>query len=138
MAPELRQYTDSKIDLAVIPLMPAEKVAEVLATASVLLFARDGISTRRGTAVAALAHGLPIVAFRGAETAWPLTEAGILFCPLGDVKCLAECVIRIAHDPDLAAELRRKSRIAHERFFAWDKIASRFEDGLLSPVARGA
>ena len=57
--------------------MPGKDVVRSLTVSDVLLFVRGHISTRRGSAIAGIACGLPVIAFEGPETAAPITEAGL-------------------------------------------------------------
>jgi hypothetical protein len=65
------------VELRVLGVLASEDVAKTLLQADVLLFVRGEISTRRGSAIAGIACGLPVVAFAGVETAPPITAAGI-------------------------------------------------------------
>jgi glycosyltransferase involved in cell wall biosynthesis len=89
---ELRKaLSDSTVEIEVLGVLSSEEVARILSTSEVLLFVRGHISTRRGSAIAGIACGLPVIAFEGPETAPPVTEAGLaLYSPqkkgdLGDV-----------------------------------------------------
>jgi len=86
-----------------------------------------GASTRSTTLASALAHGLPVVAYRGAETS-PLFVDGesILLAPQGDVPALIEGVRRLLDSPDLRDHLSRGARDLYLRCLTWDSIARRF------------
>jgi len=86
-----------------------------------------GASTRSTTLASALAHGLPVVAYRGAETS-PLFVDGenILLAPQGDVLALIEGVQRLLDSPDLRARLSRGARDLYLRCLTWDSIARQF------------
>jgi glycosyltransferase involved in cell wall biosynthesis len=77
------------VELSVLGLLPAEEVANILADADLMLFVRGPLSGRRGSAVAGIASGLPIVGYSGSETTFPLTEAGLELVPEGDHEALA-------------------------------------------------
>src|SRR5216684_7536494 len=75
---ELKQrFLDSAVELHVMGVLPGEAVVRSLSVSDVLLFVRGPISTRRSSAIAGIACGLPVVAFEGPETAAPITEAGL-------------------------------------------------------------
>ena len=95
-----------------------------------MLFVRGGISSRRGSAIAGIAHGLPVVAYRGPETGWPVTEAGVVLVDPGDVDALAAALVRIATDSSHRNSLRARSNNAYLRYFAWDVIACTFLETL--------
>jgi glycosyltransferase involved in cell wall biosynthesis len=109
----------------VLGLVAAEKITGALAASDVQLFLRGGISSRRGTVAAGLACGLPIVAFRGRETAMPVTDAGVALVPEGDAEALGEALGRVLADPVHRAELSDRSRAAHRHWFSWESIADR-------------
>lgn len=108
-------------------LSPAE-VQQALARADVLLFVRGQISTRRGSAIAGIASGLPIVCYSGSETAWPITEAGILAVPLRDREALAAALETVLSDGAFRRTLAERSRQAHEKYFSWAAITERFAE----------
>ena len=77
---ELRErFRDTGVELHVLGVLPAEDAVRSLSISDVLLFVRGPISTRRGSAIAGIACGLPVIAFAGPETAAPITEAGVAF-----------------------------------------------------------
>ena len=120
------------VQVCVVGIVPAGEVGTWLLSADASLFIRGGISARRGTAVAAIAYGLPVVAYEGEETGWPLTEAGVVLAPAGDTQAVTQALIRIAQDLDWADGLRARSRAAYAEHFTWDRIAKRFEELVLN------
>jgi glycosyltransferase involved in cell wall biosynthesis len=126
----LIRNTDAAI--AVTDVMSAEAIRSELGRAHALLFLRGPLSSRRGSAVAALAQGLPVVGFEGDETGPPMTEAGVSLVKQGDSAGLVGALVRLAQDPDWWAAQRERSTRAYDRHFRWDRIAQRFEELLLS------
>jgi glycosyltransferase involved in cell wall biosynthesis len=108
-------------------LSPAE-VSQVLSGADAQLFVRGQISSRRGSAIAGIASGLPIVCYTGPETGWPITEAGVLAVPLGDREALAAALETVLSDDPLRRTLAERSRHAHEKYFSWTAITERFAE----------
>lgn len=104
--------------------------SELLRRSHILLFVRGGVSSRRGTISAALAHGLPVVGFRGPETAFPITEAGTVLVDPGDVPALVEAISTVATDPDLQSSLRQRSWACAQQHYAWPVLAARVVRGL--------
>lgn len=127
-----RLLSDSMVRISVLGIVPASEIGSWLSVADVALFIRGGISSRRGTAVAAIAHGLPLVAYEGAETGWPLTDAGVVLVPEGDTQAMIQALVQLAQDRTLAEGLRARSRAAFDEHFAWERIAQRFEELFLS------
>jgi glycosyltransferase involved in cell wall biosynthesis len=121
---------DSGVELQVLGVLPPERVAFELRHANALLFVRGEISTRRGSAIAGISCGLPVVCFAGAETAAPITEAGLaLYVPekAGD---LSRVLFTVLSDARLRGELAGRSRMAFERYFSWKAIAARYAEVL--------
>ncbi len=130
--------------------LPPEGVAAHLSAADLAVLPyRDGASWRRGSLLAALAQGLPVVtttprpayAGEGGGTA-PLPrlrdDENALLVPPDDAGALAGAVARAGCDAALRARLASGAR-ALARAFAWDAIAARhlaLYDGVLR--GRGA
>lgn len=130
-APQLREMTKGSGGSVVVKGMTtARSVSLNLEEADAFLFVRGGISCRRSTAVAALAHGLPVVGYEGDETSWPITEAGVLLGPLRDTSFVSRALIRLAGDPPLLRSLRGLSSQAYEHYFSWARIAESIEEDL--------
>jgi glycosyltransferase involved in cell wall biosynthesis len=103
---------------------------------------RDGASFRRGSIMAALAHGMPIVTTFPQTAPQPelrtrdekmdyaripklpiLRDAdNVLLVPPDDAQAIILAVTRIQTSPGLAAQLRSRARET-ARAFSWDKIA---------------
>jgi len=104
-----------------------EVSANLLASDVCVLPYRDGASFRRGSFMAALAHGLPIVSTRPRVDVPELRHGeNILLVPPDAPVALAEAIARLAQD----ARLRRRlgegaARLAQS--FTWEKIAEKAE-----------
>jgi glycosyltransferase involved in cell wall biosynthesis len=101
--------------------------AEMLAGAdcAVLPFV-DGVSVKRGSLMACLAQGLPIVTttpVRGEINEFQ-HKVNMLLVPPRDAKSLAEAVRTLVEDPDLRARLALGAWDLARRF-SWDDIAQR-------------
>jgi glycosyltransferase involved in cell wall biosynthesis len=84
---------------------------------------RDGVSFRRGTLMAALAHGSAVVTTTPRVPVSELQDAGnMLLVPPDDPGRLAEAVQRVLVDPALRARLQAGSAQL-SRLFTWDRIA---------------
>lgn len=78
----------------------------------------DGISSRRTTAMAALALGVPLVTTRGrlSEDVW--TDVGaVCLTPVGDPRAMAAQTFDLLDHPELRAELRTAGRKLYARLF---------------------
>ncbi|MHB8485078.1 MAG: glycosyltransferase family protein [Candidatus Acidiferrales bacterium] len=123
----LRKDLDgSGVEVSVLGVMPPEQIGENLAKADVLLCIRGHISSRRGSAIAGIACGLPIVGYRGEETAFPITAAGVLLIDKGGRDGVAEALYRVLSDEKLREDLRQRSLAAEREYFSWGAIAAQF------------
>jgi glycosyltransferase involved in cell wall biosynthesis len=125
-SPLRNALTGTNVQLVVHGVLPAGEIERKLSEADVLLFVRGGISSRRGSALAGIACGLPVVAFEGAETSPPVTEAGVMLSAENDPSALAENLVRVLSGDALRNDLRRRSLEAREKYFSWDVIAQKF------------
>ena len=102
---------------------PEEVSAHLLATDCCLLPYRDGISFRRGSLMAALAHSRPIISTTPAVELPELVHGeNVYLAPPLDPAALADAVIALRQDPVLAEKLASGAgRLAQA--FRWDEIA---------------
>lgn len=101
-----------------------ERVSTYLTTADLMVMPyRDGVSLRRGTLMAVLAHGRPLITtvpaeigpeFRHGENMW--------LVPVGDVDALCGAIVTLTADPSLRESLGHGAR-ALARSYRWDVIA---------------
>lgn len=111
--------------------LPAPQVtAHLLAADAIVLPYRDGASYRRGTLMAALAHGVPTISTTPASAASArlasLPElrdgANVLLVPPDDPAAIANAVARLRADASLRAQLSQGA-LETARYFSWDHIA---------------
>jgi glycosyltransferase involved in cell wall biosynthesis len=129
--PALRAgLSGSPVRLTVEGLLDSRDVSARLCECDVLLFVRGPLSSRRGSGLAGIACGLPIVAYAGQETASPLTEAGIVFVPQNDLASLGDQLTRVLRDANFRRGLCVRNRAVFQEWFAWERIAERLIDAL--------
>jgi len=122
----LRQALNgAPVDIVALGLLPPEAVSRTLQTSDALLFVRGPISTKKGSAIAGIACGLPVVGYSGPHTGPPLTNAGVMLAPEGDPQKLSEALIRVLGEEQLWQELHRRSLNAQQRHFSWSAVAER-------------
>jgi glycosyltransferase involved in cell wall biosynthesis len=127
----LRNLMDkSPIEVSALGLLPAEEIVRQLACCDVLLFVRGGISSRRGSAIAGIACGLPVVALDGPETGSPITEAGVVFADPKRQCGLGEALLKVLSDAEYRGLLAEQSRRAQENYFSWRAISARYAEAL--------
>jgi len=113
-------------DLSVEGIVQPEQILSKLAACDVLLFVRNGISTRRSSAIAGIAAGLPVIAHPISETAPPVTDAGVVLVSPNNQNELNEALVRVLSDASFRADLAARSRAAYAAHFAWPAIAERY------------
>ena len=108
-------------------LLPARGVADALAWSDVCLLPyRDGASPRRGSLLAALAQGVPVITTMPEGEAYAglpsLTGTAVAFVPPDNVAAMVAAVRHILVDTRYTAQLRLGAR-SYAAHFAWEAIA---------------
>jgi glycosyltransferase involved in cell wall biosynthesis len=115
--------------------IPSKQVSAALLSAdTVVLPYRDGISFRRGSLHAALAHGCPIISTRPVVPLPELVqEKNVLLVPPDDPDAISQAAQRL-HD-DLALKRRiGEGAAALAQQFTWTHIARRTVDEVFVPA----
>jgi glycosyltransferase involved in cell wall biosynthesis len=105
-----------------------EELASWLSAADLFLATFvDGVSTRRGSMMAALQHALPVVGTSGRLTDGVLAQAtdALTLVPVDRPDLFADAVVKLAQSPDDAERSGRAGRALYESAFDWPVIASR-------------
>ena len=123
----IERFKSVPVETIVLGILEPERITSTLQKADAMLCVRGKLYPRRGSAIAGLACGLPIVGYGGEAEGTPLTEAGILFVPYRDAAMMGCELARILADSTLASELRRRSVEAYRRYYSWDLIATAFQ-----------
>lgn len=123
------------VDVQVAGIVDDGDLPARFAAIDVLLFVRGQISSRRGSAIAGIACGVPVIAVQGEETASPIVDAGVLL--LRDEieddarqRALGESVVKLLRDEPLRLELIRRNHAVQETHFSWPAIAVRYAEFL--------
>jgi len=105
---------------------PEEVSANLLASDICVLPYRDGASFRRGSFMAALVHGLPIVTTRPKSQIPSRLQDGenVLLVPPDDAAALTEAIARLADSPELRQRLGQGAK-EMSKAFGWDSIAEK-------------
>jgi glycosyltransferase involved in cell wall biosynthesis len=82
----------------------------------------DGVSSRRTSVMAAIAHGCAVATTEGklSEPLWR-ESAAVALVPAGDADALATEVARLAADRDAAQSLGRRARVLYEQTFSLER-----------------
>jgi glycosyltransferase involved in cell wall biosynthesis len=118
------------VEIVVRGVLPAEEVADEFAKAHALLFVRGAITLQRGSAIAGVACGLPIVGYRVGGKGDALDEAGIEWSPWRDRQSLIRALVRVLSDSARWTKLHERSLQAQQDHFSWTRIADRFRETL--------
>jgi glycosyltransferase involved in cell wall biosynthesis len=124
------ELRDAPVEVQVEGVLPAKKVVEALASADAMLFVRAPVSSRRGSAIAGIACGLPVIAYRGADTAAPITDAGVVLVGRENPAELGQALARVLMDDEYRKTLAERSRVAQAGHFSWEAIASQYLEAL--------
>ncbi len=105
--------------------IPQEQVSAYLLMADLAVMPYlDGVSLRRGSLMAVLAHGRPLITTIP-ETPVPelVHDGNVHLVPAGDVEALVQAIRNLTGDPETRARLgKAAAELAAE--FSWHKIAS--------------
>jgi glycosyltransferase involved in cell wall biosynthesis len=121
-------FAESGLDANVIwtGFLPMDELASALSVIDVYVHTSSrGASTRSTAMVSALAHGLPIVAYRGPETPQYLRHReNVFLVDQIDSKCFAAAVAELLAAPDLQRRVGDGARHIYERHMTWPSIAN--------------
>jgi glycosyltransferase involved in cell wall biosynthesis len=110
-------------------VQPTEVSAHLLAADFAVLPFDDGASLRRGSLLAVLAHGCPLITTTPGDLATardlPANQAALLIPP-ADPTALRNAIMRLAHEPTLRTHLAHGGSAVAERF-RWPTIAATHE-----------
>jgi glycosyltransferase involved in cell wall biosynthesis len=126
-----------RIELSIRGVLPADEVVQLLGSCDAMLFPRGPIANRRGSAVAGIACGLPVVGREGWETAPPITEAGVALIPSDATQEFGPALVRVLADPEYRASLAGRSREAQRKYFSWEAIAKAYANALSARAKTG-
>ena len=110
----------------ILGVVPSDEVARQFQESDVLLFVRGAITPQRGSVMAGIASGIPIVGYGDEKGVGPLREAGIEWSPSGNYEDLASCLVRVLSDPTRWRELYGRNLTTQKNYFSWTRIAERF------------
>jgi glycosyltransferase involved in cell wall biosynthesis len=127
-----RSFRELPVDVSSLGLLDAARISDLLAQSDAMLCVRGRVYHRRGSAIAGIACGLPIVGYAGETNGTLLDNAGLVLVPYRDGRAAGAALSRVLQDADFHRELREKSLRAHQKYFSWTIIASAFVEFLES------
>jgi len=123
-------FDGAPAEISNLGLRNANEVRDILISSDVMLCVRGKMFPRRGSAIAGIVCGLPILGYGTTAEAFPIGEAGIRLVPYRDSEALGRNLAQVLGDAHLRAQLSAASRAAHQRFFSWDVIADQMVQAL--------
>ncbi len=127
-----RAFDGDSAEISNLGIRDAKEVRDTLLSSDAMLCVRGEMNPRRGSAIAGIACGLPIVGYGTTEGSFPISEAGVRLVPYGDSQGLATNLAQVLSDGRLREQLSAANRAAQEKFFSWDAIADRMIEALNS------
>jgi len=110
--------------------LPKDEVSELLLASDLCVLPfRDGISLRRGSFLAAVKHGLPVVTTisNSAPPEGLVDGENVVLVRAGDVQKLADSITMLLHSPETYIRVKQNLAALGERF-SWSEIARRTLD----------
>ena len=123
-------FRDSLVQVQVSGVLPPAEIVREFYSSDVHLFVRGIISSGRGSAIAGIACGLPVIAFAGPQTGAPMTDAGLIFVSPENPQEAGEALMRVFSDASYRDALAARSRAVYEHHLSWTAIAARYAEGL--------
>lgn len=121
-----RAFHGTHIEVCNRGLCEAAEVTRIFSESDVMLAVRGRLYLRRGSALAGLACGLPIVAYGGATEGTIIEQAGIALVPFRDQQALGSALRDILTNPDLWQEMHERSLHIQQTYFSWEVIAASY------------
>ncbi len=118
------------VEVVVRGVLAAEEVAAEFRGADALLFVRGIITTQRGSAIAGIACGLPIIGYCDGEVRGPLAGAGIEFSQWRDRTGLVRSLVCVLTNPSRWMDLHERNVEVQRAYFSWNRIADRYWEEL--------
>jgi glycosyltransferase involved in cell wall biosynthesis len=119
--------------------LASDDLARLLSAADLFLAPFvDGVSTRRGSVMAALQHALPVVGTEGHLTDACLRESGALrLVPAAQIATFANVASSLVQDQTRRVALAAAAGALYQREFDWPVIAARLREHLDATVCAG-
>jgi len=123
-----RAFQGTQIEVCNRGLCAPEEVTRIFAESDAMLAVRGRLYLRRGSALAGLACGLPIIGYAGWSEGTIIEEAGITLVPYGDQQALSVALFDVLTNADLWQEMHERSLRAQRKYFSWDVLAGSYAD----------
>lgn len=121
-----RAFEGTQIEVCNRGLCDPAEVTRIFSESDAMLAVRGRLYLRRGSALAGLACGLPIIGYAGSAQGTVIEEAGIALVPYGDAEALGAALRNVLTNPDLWQEMHHKNLRIQQRVFSWKVIAASY------------
>ncbi|HUL35279.1 MAG TPA: hypothetical protein VL128_15450 [Candidatus Eisenbacteria bacterium] len=121
-----RGLQNTEVELSVEGLLAPTEIVARIRSCDILFFVRGGISTRRSSAIAGIACGVPMVAFVGPETSWPFPDAGVVLVSPDHPKELIDAANLLLTNTEFREGMALANCIVYQEHFSWVTIAHRY------------
>jgi glycosyltransferase involved in cell wall biosynthesis len=125
-----RAFADSPVEVSIRGLCEATEVARIFSESSAMLAVRGSLYPRRGSALAGIACGLPIVGYDGEAAGTLIEVAGVALVPFGDNQALGLALQGILTNDAVWREMHEKNRRIQQKYLSWNVIAASYGEFL--------
>jgi hypothetical protein len=126
------EFANSSVEAVNLRFKEPPEISDVIRDSDVLFCVRGFLNMRRGSALAGVACGIPVLGYAGQMERTPLMDAGIVSVPAHDVDALGRELIRLFTDASLREDLRRKNIAMQQQYFSWNAISKQYVQALSS------
>jgi glycosyltransferase involved in cell wall biosynthesis len=121
-----RVFAGSPVEVCIRGLCEATEVAGIFSESSAMIAVRGSLYPRRGSVLAGLACGLPIVGYDGEAAGTLIETAGIALVPFGDNQALGSALQGILTNEARWREMHEKNLRIQQQYLSWNVIAAKF------------
>lgn len=118
-----RAFSGTQIEICNRGLCEPAEVTRIFSDSDVMLAVRGRLYLRRGSALAGLACGLPIIGYAGASKGTVIEEAGIALVSFADKEALGAELCKLLTNPELWQEMHEKNLRVQRDYLSWNVIA---------------
>jgi glycosyltransferase involved in cell wall biosynthesis len=122
----IRAFQGTQIEVSNHGLCEAAEVTRILSESDAMLAVRGRLYLRRGSALAGLACGLPIIGYAGSAQGTIIDEAGIALVPYGDPEALGAALRDVLLNSELWREMHEKNLRIQRDVFSWRVISASY------------
>lgn len=88
---------------------------------------QDGVSSRKGSAIVALQHGVATALTQGKQTDQLFVDANLGITPNDNKSAFVQHVLTLAAEQEYREQIASNGRALHDRVFEWETVANVFD-----------